>query len=78
MRLIVEFTQLSMQLILQLELTRPTLKLTKIRIVGFFLKCLEPGGFEPFPEKQTNTVTFFSPEKFSTAEVLFICTMRLV
>ena len=45
---------------------------------GCFLQCLQAGGFEPFPEKQTNTITFFCPEKISTVEVFQECKMRWV
>ena len=42
------------------------------------LQFLEPSGFEPFPDKQTNTVTLFSPGNISTVEVFCICKMRWV
>ena len=42
------------------------------------VQCLGAGGFEPVPEKQPNTVTFFSPERISIVEVFCICKMRLV
>ena len=45
---------------------------------GYFHQCLQAGGFEPFPEKQTNTITFFCPEKISTVEVFQGCKMRWV
>ena len=48
------------------------------RMSTYFLQCLEPGGFELFTDKQTNTVTFFSPEKISIVEVFYICKMQLV
>ena len=41
----------------------------------YCLQCSELSGFEPFPEKQMNSVTLFSPEKLSTVEVFCICNM---
>ena len=53
-------------------------KIGKKRMRAYFLQCLGPGGFEPFPEKQANTVTFFYPEKICIVEVFCTCKMLLV
>ena len=49
------------------------IKIDNNRMRAHFLQCLELGPFESFPEKQTNTVTLFSPEKIPTVEVFCIC-----
>ena len=76
MGLIAEFTQLRMYFIFQLELTCHTLRLIDNMMRAHSLQFLEPSGFEPFPDKQTNTVTLFSPGNISTVEVFCICKMR--
>ena len=43
-----------------------------------FLQCLEQGHFEPFPEKQTDVDTFFSPESVISVEILCRCRMPWV
>ena len=75
MGLIAEFTQLRMDLIFQVELTCHTLKLTNNKMRAYCLQCLEPSGFERFPDKQTNIVTLFSPEYISTVELFCIWKM---
>ena len=54
------------------------IKIDENRMRAHFLQCLELGRFEPFPEKQTNTVTLFSPEKITTVELFCICKMPWV
>ena len=54
------------------------IKIDENRIRTHFLQCLELGCFEPFPEKQTNTVTLFSPEKITTIGVFCMCKMLWV
>ena len=54
------------------------IKIHENRKRAHFLQCLELGRFEPFPEKQTNTVTLFPPEKITTVEVFCICKMLWV
>ena len=54
------------------------IKIDENRMRAHFLQCLELGRFEPFPEKQTNTVTLFSPEKITTIELFCICKMPWV
>ena len=44
----------------------PNIKIVENRMRAHFLQCLELGHFEPFPEKPTNTVNLFSPEKITT------------
>ena len=75
MGLIAEFTQLPVHFLFQVELTSHTLKLINNGMRAYCLQCLEPSGFEPFPDKQTNTVTLFSPENISTVEVFCISKM---
>ena len=43
-----------------------------------FCQCLEQGCFEPFPEKQTDVDTFFSPKNVISVEILFRCRMPWV
>ena len=43
-----------------------------------FFQCLEQGRFEPFPEKQTDVATFFSPECVISVEILCSCRMLWV
>ena len=54
------------------------IKIDENRMRAHFLQCLELGRFEPFPEKQKNTVTLFSPEKITTVELFCICKMPWV
>ena len=49
------------------------IKIDENRMRAHFLQCLELGRFEPFPEKQKNTITLFSPEKITRVEVFCIC-----
>ena len=78
MGLIAEFTQLRMYFIFQLELTCHTLRLINNMMRAYCPQFLELSDFEPFPDKQTNTVTLFSPGYIPTVEVLCICKMRWV
>ena len=39
---------------------------------AYCLQCLEPSGFERFPDKQANTVTLFSPEYISSRAILYM------
>ena len=51
------------------------IKIDDNKMRAHFLQCLELGRFEPFPGKQTNNVTLFSPEMITTAVAFCICKM---
>ena len=56
----------------------PSIRIGENKMRAHFLQCLEQGCFQPFPEKQTDVDTFFSPESVFSVEILCRCRMPWV